>query len=316
MDRLRAMQIFARVIECGGFSRAAESLGIGNATVTDSINSLEKHLGVTLIQRSTRQLRLTDEGNRFFQESSEILRHVDRAEDDVRNKLEGTEATVRVESTIAIAHALICPLLPEFVTQHPSIAVALTLINSPRKLIEFGTDVAIRVDHVDNAEMHARPVCRSKQVVCISPALAARNPLPASPRDLDPQKCLGLLTEGRYTPRPWRFSRGNTHFTLLPRGPICCNSSDALIEAAIKGVGLIHLPDAFIKSHIKSGALLAVYPQWDYDIRTFYAVTPRARYVSPKVEAFIEFLTKALRAAGDRELHGIIPVRANRRKSR
>lgn len=316
MDRLRAMQIFARVVECGGFTKAADSLDVGNATVTDAVNNLEKHLGVTLIRRNTRILSLTDEGQQFFRQSVEILRQVDRAEYEVRKKLDDSSTTIRVESTIAIAHALICPLLPLFLSRHPSISIAITLINSPRKLIEFGTDVAIRVDHVDNAELLAQPICQSRQVVCISPELAIRKPLPPSPRDLDLRQCLGLLTEGQYVPRPWRFSRGEVQFTIDPRGPICCNSSDALIHAAMQGLGLIHLPDAFVRSHLHAGSLVTVYSDWDCDTRTFYAVTPNARYVSPKVHAFIDFLSETLRQGMIHEPMGIIPVRDSRRANR
>jgi LysR family transcriptional regulator for bpeEF and oprC len=88
------------------------------------------------------------------------------------------------------------------------------------------------------------------------------------------------------------------------------------VDAAIKGFGLIHLPDAFVKTHLLSGELITVYPQWEYDTRTFYAVTPKARYISPKVHAFIEFLTAALRVAGDPGPHGLIPVRTGRKRSK
>lgn len=241
---------------------------------------------------------------------------MDLAENEVHKKLDDVNATIRVESTMAIAHALICPLLPIFVSRHPSISIATTLINSPRNLIEFGTDVAIRVDHVDNAELLARPICQAKHVVCISPALVMRQPLPVSPRDLDPKQCLGLLTEGQYVPRPWNFSRGKERFAIFPRGPLCCNSSDALINAAIQGLGLIHLPDTFVKSHIVSGTLVTVYSDWDYDTRIFYAVTPKARYVSPRVRAFVDFLSETLREEKNSERLGIIPVREAQRAKR
>jgi LysR family transcriptional regulator for bpeEF and oprC len=296
MDRLWAMKVFSRVVECGSFSKAADSLDLANATVTGCVRNLEKHLGVTLIQRNTRFLNLTDEGTLYFQRCLEMLRGVEQAEAEVRSKLGEVAGTIRVEAPVAIALSLVCPMLPSFAKRHPSLSVAMSLINKPQNIIEHATDVALRMDQVDDADLVARPVYRAKYVVCASPGWLAQNRLPDSPRDLDPRACLGLLDEGRYVSRSWTFRRGDEHVELRPQGPLNFNSTQALILAAIQGTGLIQVLDVFVNPHVANGELQHVYAEWDSAGRTFYAVTPKARFVTPKVRAFIEFLSEVLDA--------------------
>jgi LysR family transcriptional regulator for bpeEF and oprC len=304
MDRLRAMEVFASVAECGSFSKAADALGMSNASITEWVKNLESHLGVILIQRNSRRLHLTDEGTRFLQRSAQILRDIDRAKSEIKGDQDAIAGTIRVEATVSIGEALIYPLIPAFLDQYPNLSISLTLLNAPRNMIEHGTDVAIRVDQVDSADFWARPIHDAASVACAAPSFIENISLPENPKDLDPSLCLGVLNRGQYSPRDWRFSRGEEHVKLSPRGRVSCSSTPVLVRAAIEGAGLIHVLDILVRDHLAAGSLAPLFPDWKGEARTIFAVTPRAQDAAPKVRAFMAFFSEAYNGR-----HASMPVR-------
>lgn len=288
MDRLWAMEVFVRVVECGSFSKAASSLDLANATVTACVRNLEKHLGVTLIQRNTRHLYLTDEGTLFFPRCQEVLNSVAHAESEIRAEDGKVRGALSLEMPISLGHALICPALSLFTQSHPLVSVSISLTNQPRDLIKHAIDIAIRMDHVEEADLVAKPIYETRYVICGAPDLA--RDLPASPAALEPALCLGLVSENPRGASDWIFHRGEDHVTVTPKGTQNFNTSDALVEAALRGAGLIYVLDIFVKQHIATGRLVQLYEDWTTSERIFYAVTAKTQYVSAKVRAFIDFL--------------------------
>lgn len=315
MDKLWAMEVFVRVVECGSFSRAAESLDLANATVTSCIRNLEKHLGVTLIQRNTRHLHLTDEGELFFPKCQTVLASVAQAETEVKASHTEVSGVLRVESPFAIAQSLICPALPAFVQAHPGLSVAMTMVNEPRSLIERATDVAIRMDRVEDADLVARPIYAARYVVCCSPGLAEEIQAD-SPHQLDPGRCLGLLSEGAHTPTHWIFRKGNEEAIVRPDGPLNFNNSGALIQSAVRGAGVIYVLDIFAADNLADGSLVELFPGWETATRTFHAVTVKSRYAAPKVRAFVDFLLEILDARRRPGINTLVEVGQDRRKPR
>lgn len=289
MDKLWGMEVFVRVVECESFSRAAESLDLANATVTSSLRNLEKHLGVTLIQRNTRHLHLTDEGKAFLPKCREILRSVAQAESDIKIHKNEIAGMLRIESPFAIGQNLLCPALVQFSKQHPDLSISVTLTNTPKKLIDHGTDVAIRMDRVEEADLVGRPIYEAKYIVCGTPELA-KNLVGSHPEQLDPQRCLGLFAEDSYHPNNWGFTRGDEHVSIKPAGALHFNNTQALVQAALQGVGFIHVLDIFVADLIRQGKLVELFSEWDTSVRTFHAVTVKSRFTPPKVRAFIDFL--------------------------
>lgn len=292
MDRLWAMEVFVRVAECGSFSRAADSLDLANATVTTCVRNLEKHLDVTLIDRDTRRLQLTEEGILYLPRARELLQSIAATEEEVRTQPGQLRGPLNIEIPISIGHALLCPALPTFAARYPDISTAVTLTNQPHHLIERAIDVAIRMDRVEDADLVARPVYETHYVVCCTPAAAAT--LPANPADLDRRRCLGILPEERRHATPWNLALDTQTVTIQPDGPLHFNSSDALLQAARQGAGVVHVLDVFANRLLASGELVQVYPEWKTAVRTFYAVTAKSRVASAKVRAFTEFLTEIL----------------------
>lgn len=294
MDRLWAMTVFVRVAEAGSFSRAAESLDLANATVTTCIRNLEQHLQVTLIHRDTRRLHLTEEGEIYLQRARDVLSRIEEAETEVRSHLGELRGPLVIEAPIAIGHALLTPMLPTFAARHPGISTALTLSNQSHNLIERAIDVAIRMGQVEGDDLVARPIYEARYLVCCAPALLSE--VPEHPSQLDPHRCLGMLPEGRRTPTSWQLERDGELVMVRPEGALMFNSSDALLHAARQGAGIIHVLDIFANRHLASGELVQLYPDWDTEARTFYAVSTKARAGSAKVRAFNEFLGEIIDA--------------------
>ena len=294
MDKLWAMTVFARVAESGSFSRAAEALDLANASVTTCIRNLEKGLGVTLLHRDTRRLRLTEEGEAYLGHVQAILQSVENAEADVQARLGALAGRLVIETPISFGHAILCPALPRFAERYPGIETSVTLTNQPHHLIERAIDVAIRMDRVEDAELVARPIFESRYVVCCAPRVAAA--LSPDPRELDARLCLGVLPEERPLSNSWALGEGDAALTIRPAGPLHFNSSDALMSAALAGAGVIHVLDIFVHRALADGSLVALFPDWPMRTKTFYAVTTRARLSSAKVRVFNEFLGEIIEA--------------------
>ncbi len=304
MDKLWAMAVFARVAEIGSFTRAAEALDMANASVTTCVRGLEKSLGVTLLHRDTRRLRLTEEGEAYLGHVRQILGAVETAEADVQSRLGSLSGRLVIETPISFGHAILCPALPVFAARYPGIATTVTLTNQPHHLIERAIDVAIRMDRVEDAELVARPIYEARYVLCCAPALAAT--LPAQVSELDPKLCLGVLPQEQPVSNPWVLGEGEDAVTIRPQGRLHFNSSDALIAAAQASVGVIHVLDIFTHRAVADGSLVIVYPELDLRRKTFYAVSTRARLAAAKVRAFNDFLTEVVDA--ERRPSSLAPV--------
>ncbi len=293
MDKLWAMKVFTRVADTGSFSRAAESLDLANASVTTCVRGLERELGVTLIHRDTRRLRLTEEGEVFLGHARQILHAVEAAESEVQARVGALSGRLSVEAPISFGHALLCPELHRFAAQYPGIETSVTLSNQPHHLIERAIDVAIRMDHVEDAEFVARPIFETSYVVCCSPALAAT--MAAHPSQIDPSRCLGLLPEERHVTNAWQLEReGEAPVRIRPGGSLHFNTSDALVGAAVAGVGAILVLDVFVRRAMAEGSLVQLYPEWSAGRKTFFAVTTRAGLGALKVRAFTSFLEQII----------------------
>jgi LysR family transcriptional regulator for bpeEF and oprC len=289
VDKLWAMQVFVRVIECGSFSRAAEFLNLANATVTASIRNLEQHLGVTLIQRNTRQLRLTNQGELFLPRCKEIIASVEEIEKTVKGQANTVSGPLRVEAPFALGQGLICPLLPLLFERYPNLSIALNLTNDPHNLIERGTDVAIRMDSVEDADLVARPIYKAKYILCGAPQWINR--LQGTlPKDLDPSHCLGLFTNNYQISNHWLFSKDGVDTFIKPAGALAFNNTTSLLEAARQGLGLIYILDIFAEDYLEKGFLKSFFNQWDTSVRVFHAVTVKSRFPSINSRAFIDFL--------------------------
>ncbi len=315
MDRLWAMQVFVKVVEAGSFSGAARQLDLANASVTSCIRNLEDHLGVGLLQRTTRHVRVTEEGAAFYDRCKAILGQVEEAETAARGVREGLRGTLRIESPFAIGHAVLGPVIAEFAARNPRLRLVTTLSNQVGNLVERGIDLAIRMDEVEGGDLVARPVYEAKYVVCGAPAFVRKHGTPATPQALKAEWCLGMIGAPSGSVRPWTFRRGDEEWRLWPEGNLHFNSSDALIRTAIQGAGLIYILDILAREWVERGELVCLLAGWETASRTFYLVYPKSRFVPAKVRAFSDFISAALARRSPRSLRPV-RIRPARRSSR
>lgn len=294
MDRLWAMQVFVKVVEAGSLSRAATHLGLANASVTGCIRNLETHLGVTLLQRSTRHVGVTDEGARYYDRCRDILALVEAAEETVAPAGIRLKGTLRVELPIALGHLIIGPALADFARAHPDLQVTVNLTNSVENLIRRGVDVALRMDEIDDADLIARRIYEDRHVLCASPAFLERVGTPQHPGAIDPKHCLGFAATPSGAARRWAFHKQGVTHTIDPGGNLRFNSSDALLRSAARGAGFVYVLDVLARDYLRRGEVAAVLPDWDTARQTFYAVYPPSRFIPSKVKLFVAFISDRL----------------------
>lgn len=303
MDRLLAMEAFVRTVDTGSMSRAAAQLGIANASVTALTRRLEAHLGVTLLQRSSRYIRVTEEGARYYERCRAILEQISEADAELGGQERGV---VRLESPIALGHLVLGPALAKFSSLHPELRVATTLRNEVGDLIKRGVDVAIRMEGVESGDLVARLIYRARYGLYASPGYLQRNGEPASPAEILPRQCLGFSGSPSGDLRIWHFSRGEERHEVRPDGNLFFNSTDALLQAASHGAGLIYVLDVLAEGACRRGELVRLLPDWETDQQTFYAVYRHTRFTPPKVRALVDFLASHFGVQGD---NAPVPIR-------
>jgi LysR family transcriptional regulator for bpeEF and oprC len=297
MDRLWAMQVYVKVVEAASFSGAARQLDLANASVTSCIRNLEGHLGVTLLQRTTRHVHVTEEGAAFYDRCKAILASVEEAEGAARGASEGLRGSLRIDMPVALGHSVLAPLVAEFAARNPELRIQATLTNQVDNLVERGVDAAVRMDEVEAADLIARPVYENRYVVCASPAFLRRHGAPADPHSLDLVRCIGLTGGPANAVRPWTFRRGGEEFRLWPGGALSFNNSDALLTVAERGAGFVYVLEILARARLARGAVVQVLRDWETASRTFYLVYPKSRFIPPKVRALADFIASRLSAS-------------------
>jgi len=290
MDRLLAMQVFTAVVESSSFSLAARRLRLSNATVSTLIRNLEAHLGVRLMNRTTRRMHLTDDGAAYFERCRRILAQVEETETALVRSREQPHGRLRVDLPTAFGRLYFIPALPGFLDQYPDLQVTVTLTDRRGDLIESGVDAAVRTGLLEDSTLVGRRVYDAHYVACASPQFLKRYGEPKSPRDLERFRCLGFYSLNTEQVSPWRFERDGATYTHEPDGRININSADALVEAAKNGEGIMYLLDISASRALAAGELEAVLTDWTTPHQPVSVVYPQTRHLSAKVRAFADFV--------------------------
>jgi LysR family transcriptional regulator for bpeEF and oprC len=291
MDKLRAMEIFLATAEAGSLTGAAARMGLSNAAVTAQLQALEAHLHVTLLHRTTRHLRLTEEGEVFLSRSRAILSAMAEAESEASADV--VSGVLRVQVPIAVGHLVLAPALAAFAKTYPKLRVITVLENEVDRLGSTATDMAIRIDEVEAADLVARPIYRSLHVICAAPGFLAEHGAPHHADEIDAAQCLGWVENTSGSPRPWRLQRDGQTTVIHPAGPLFFNSTDALLQAAAQSAGYVYVLDLLAHTHLGTGQLVTVLPDWETEEQVFYITYPRTRFVAPKIRVFADFVGHA-----------------------
>jgi DNA-binding transcriptional LysR family regulator len=291
MSRLEEAEIFVHVVKAGSFTAAATELGVTKSHVSKQITRLEERLGTRLLQRSTRQLALTEPGLAYYERCAEALAVVTEAEDAATTLQGSPQGTLRVTVPASFGSRYLEPLLAELQAVHPQLQLDVLFADRFVDIVAEGYDVALRWGVLPDSSLVARKLASALSVICGSPEYLAAHGEPSSPEELARHECL------RYAYNPehdkWRLRGSDGEIAVAVSGRLRANSGHHLVVAACRGLGLAFVPEFHAADALCDGRVRRVLPQWG-DEKQLWAVFPHARHLSVKVRVFVDFMAERL----------------------
>jgi len=290
------MSVFERVADRGSFAGAAEDMGLSASAVAKLISRLELRLGVRLINRTTRRLALTAEGQIYLERVREILGAIDAAECEITSARVLPRGHLRVHTFPIIAVHHLAPTLPDFLERYPQITFDFMVTNRIVDLIGENVDISLRIGPLKDSGLVVRKIVDLTRVVCASPSYIARHGRPIQPSDLLKHSCLTVSRNPGST--TWPFQINGKLSEVEVKGPIIADSAGMLLELAIKGAGILRVSEHVVASSIRKGLLQPLLQDvQDPQSYPLCALMPSGRHQVPKVRAFIDFLIERLGSA-------------------
>lgn len=293
MDRLDAMRVFCAVVDAGGFSRAAERLGMSTSSVTTHVASLESHFRVKLLHRTTRSMSLTSEGRQCYQHALQLLADMQELESRLGDAADTPSGTLRVDMPGLVSRLYVSPALPRFLAQYPDITLRASASDRLLDMVDEGVDVMIRIGPVADSGLVARQLMQTSYICCASPEFVRRHGLPASPDALRDFSCLGFMLPKAGRLRPWVFKGAED---VVPRTRISSDHADSLLELCKAGGGIGQFLSLSVADALRSGELLPLLKPWQADGPVVHALFQQRQQRAAKVRAFIDFLTELFAA--------------------
>ena len=289
-DRFESLSTFVAVAQYGSISKASERLRLAKSAVSRKISELESRLGVLLLSRTTRSMRLTEAGAEFLERAVRILEELDLAESVASQKSTQLAGTLKVTAPMSFGTMHLAPLIGKFLELHPDMKVDLNLNDRIVDLVHEGYDVAIRISRYDDSALIGRKLAPIDHLVIASPAYLARHGTPKNPNEL--RDHIGLHYANVESKDYWTFrgTKGSSFSVSNVKCALSINNGCALREAAIAGHGIAILPDFIVYKAIQEGKLTAILGKYQQAPISMYAVYPANKNVSAKIRVFIEFL--------------------------
>ncbi|WP_347555672.1 LysR family transcriptional regulator [Robbsia sp. KACC 23696] len=287
------LALFAKVAEEGSFAAAARATNVSVATVSRAVARLEDRLGARLLNRTSRQLALTEFGRTICEKAGDVYRRAADVENDAREMSVQPRGLVRLAVPMSFGLRWIAPLLPTFFRAYPEVSIDLHLSDASVELVADGFDAALRIAALPDSSLVARRICSVTQYVVASPDYLRRNGRPEHPRDLIDRPCLSYAYRARSD--VWRFTNGaGEEQSILPSGPLRVTNSDALIPMLLDGLAIAELPEFIAGEYLSDGRLDALLTDWSLTKGGLYFVTPSARARPAKVSALSDFFAEHL----------------------
>lgn len=294
MRWLTEMGVFAKVVEAGGFSRAATQLGLTRSAVSKHLARLEDGLGVKLLHRTTRAMSLTDAGRAVYEQCAVLANAADQAVAAASRLVAEPRGVLRVSASTAFGPRHIAPLLPEFLARYPEVEIDLVLVDRQVDLAEEGFDIVLRLTDRPQATLAARKLADLRFVLCAAPAYLAVHGRPSRVEQLAAHNCVRQrLGE---TPSAWRLQGARGLVTPKVSGNVLVSSGDAVHRLLLAGAGLGILPSYLAGDDLKAGRLVRVLPRYKPigGFNALYALYLPTRQGNPKVRAFIDYLVERI----------------------
>ncbi|WP_374309433.1 LysR family transcriptional regulator [Methylocella sp.] len=295
MDRIERFRIFARVVECASFTRAAATLGLPRSSVSAAVADLEAGLGARLLNRTTRKVSTTQEGEAFYERCLRLLADVEEVENLFRHDGAGVAGRLRVDVPGRIGRLVIAPALPELLARHPALDVDLGVTDRAVNLVEDRVDCVLRVGPIEDSSLVGRRLGELGLVNVASPAYLAQRGVPRSPDDLSGHLAVNYASPSSGRVEDFEWVEGGERRALAMRARVTVNSAEAYIACALAGLGLIQIPAYDVRGHIASGELREVMPDHRAAPLPMSLLRLRSRRFSRRLEVFADWLEAVVR---------------------
>ena len=287
-NRWEGIDEFVAVAECSQFTAAAERLGVSSSHISRQVARLEERLQTRLLYRSTRKVTLTEAGQTFLQHCQRLQDAREEALRAVGDLGSEPKGLLRMTCAVAYGERFIVPLVTDFMLQHPQLRVDIELSNRTLDLLHDGLDLAIRLGRLQDSRLVATRLAPRQMYLCAAPAYLQRYGRPHSLSELARHNCLIGSSD------LWSFQASGRDSSLRVQGNWRCNSGQAVLEAALRGIGLCQLPDYYVLEHLRSGALVSLLDNQQPPDTAVWALYPQQRHLSPKVRQLVDFLKQGL----------------------
>lgn len=295
-SKLPSLAWFAHIAHHGSFTKAAAEMGVSRAALSQNLKALEEQLNVRLIYRTTREMSLTEEGQRLFDQLRPALGAIEQA---VRGIGEGSatpSGLLRVNTSRIAARTLVEPHLAEFFTRYPQLKLELVMDDGFSNIIADGCDAGIRMGESLASHVVAVPVSPMLEMAVIgSPAYFERHGIPATPADLERHDCVSYRHTSSGAIFRWEFTAPGADghsFVVEPQGTLVTNDDDSMTRAALQGAGLVQHVDIAVRQPLADGSLVRVLREWCKPFAGFYLYVPAREQMPPRVRAFMDFLVE------------------------
>ncbi|KAF1007675.1 MAG: HTH-type transcriptional regulator PgrR [Luteibacter sp.] len=289
LDRFETMRLFVRIVERRSFTQAASDLGLPRSTATQAIKRLEARLGVRLLQRTTRQVSPTLDGEAYHRRCVAILAEVEDAEGAFTDAR--PSGLLRVDMQGTLARTFVLPGLPDFLALYPDLRVHIGEGDRWVDLVREGVDCVLRVGELSDSTMVGRRIAMLDEVTCASPAYVARHGMPVSPDDLDGHIAIGFLSSATGATIPLEFMEGDeVRYVTLP-STVTVTGAETNTDLALLGLGIVQVPLYHVAKYIEEGRLVRLLPGYPPTPSPVSLLYPHSRQLSPRVRVFIDWLS-------------------------
>lgn len=291
MDSFSDLAFFTLLMKHGNMAATAQEMGVTPPSVSKRLAALEARLGVRLLNRTTRRISLTPEGETYLVEGARVLNELDALERTVAGAKAAPRGLVKVSATLGFGRRHIAPMLSKFARAYPDVEVQLHLADRAVNLVEQGFDAAIRLGELPDARLTARKLAPNRRLLCAAPAYLRRHGEPANPRELPQHRCI-FLRESDEPFGIWHLRAGARHETVKVRGPLSSNDGDCALTWALDGQGILMRSEWDAAPYLRSGRLRPILETWSLPPADIYLVFPTKAHLSAKTRVFVDFALK------------------------
>ena len=310
MDRFQTMQLFVRIVELGSFTKGAEDLELPRATATHAIQQLEKRLGTRLLQRTTRQVKPTPDGEAYYQRCVRLLADLDETESAFGQSAASPKGKLRVDLQETLARHYLLPHLGEFCARYPDIELEIGMGDRLVDLVREGVDCVLRAGTPRDSSMVLRHVADKPQFTCASPAYLAKYGVPESLDDLPRHRAVNYLSSATGRRVPFDFIVDGQPQSVLMKGSVAVRHADAYLACCLAGQGLIQIPRYHVEAAVNEGRLQEVLAPWCPAPMPVSLLYPHSRQLSPRVRVFVDWVIERMKDPGPAPNRASAPPRA------